>query len=111
PRVPTYQTHAMSDNQQSLQTSLLAPPTTGNHTPPLHDALPICNESRRKRWKPYHATHEKKSRPAGNSKRRLARYRTPSRIPAPIDRKSTRLNSSHVTKSYAVFCFKTTKKK
>src|SRR5437667_2301709 len=30
--------------------------------------------------------------------------------PAPIDRKSTRLNSSHITISYAVFCLKKKKK-
>src|SRR5947207_6744663 len=28
------------------------------------------------------------------------------RIPAPVDRKSTRLNSSHTVISYAVFCLK-----
>jgi len=27
-------------------------------------------------------------------------------LPAPLDRKSTRLNSSHITNSYAVFCLK-----
>src|ERR1039458_8958690 len=31
--------------------------------------------------------------------------------PAPADRKSTRLNSSHLGISYAVFCLKKTKKK
>src|SRR5437773_6092503 len=30
---------------------------------------------------------------------------------APLDRKSTRLNSSHITISYAVFCLKKKKKK
>src|SRR5690606_41033302 len=33
------------------------------------------------------------------------------RRPAPLDRKSTRLNSSHVKISYAVFCLKKKKKK
>src|SRR5438874_10570628 len=32
-------------------------------------------------------------------------------VSAPIDRKSTRLNSSHVEISYAVFCLKKKKKK
>src|SRR5690606_41341690 len=32
-------------------------------------------------------------------------------LPLPIDRKSTRLNSSHVKISYAVFCLKKKKKK
>src|SRR5207248_10185349 len=35
----------------------------------------------------------------------------PSGIETPIDRKSTRLNSSHRTISYAVFCLKKKKKK
>src|SRR5215469_18099957 len=33
------------------------------------------------------------------------------RVPEPSDRKSTRLNSSHVEISYAVFCLKKKKKK
>src|SRR5439155_17179507 len=33
------------------------------------------------------------------------------RLEGPIDRKSTRLNSSHVAISYAVFCLKKKKKK
>src|SRR5256885_17117812 len=32
-------------------------------------------------------------------------------FPAPLDRKSTRLNSSHLVISYAVFCLKKKKKK
>src|SRR5690606_40123328 len=32
--------------------------------------------------------------------------RTPPPLPPPVDRKSTRLNSSHVKTSYAVFCLK-----
>src|SRR6266496_4562857 len=49
--------------------------------------------------------------------RRRARRRAPSRLAAPQaphrprDRKSTRLNSSHVEISYAVFCLKKKKKK
>src|SRR5256885_13041949 len=47
---------------------------------------------------------------------RCARYRPPRRRPAPPgrrfhgDRKSTRLNSSHLVISYAVFCLKKKKK-
>src|SRR5437660_2672138 len=37
--------------------------------------------------------------------------RSSNRRPAPTDRKSTRLNSSHVAISYAVFCLKKKKKK
>src|SRR5690606_39763017 len=39
------------------------------------------------------------------------RKRTAERFVAEIDRKSTRLNSSHVKISYAVFCLKKKKKK
>src|SRR2546426_2211711 len=37
--------------------------------------------------------------------------KTPSLFEGEIDRKSTRLNSSHLVISYAVFCFKKKKKK
>src|SRR5690242_20970775 len=37
--------------------------------------------------------------------------RRPPRSPADADRKSTRLNSSHMSISYAVFCLKKKKKK
>src|SRR5690349_24264773 len=44
-------------------------------------------------------------------RRRPPRCRAPRRAtPAPADRKSTRLNSSHVEISYAVFCLKKKKK-
>src|ERR1035438_10601460 len=58
--------------------------TTEIYTLSLHDALPICCTS----WPPL--------RPGA------------SRAPAPgsRDRKSTRLNSSHLGISYAVFCLK-----
>src|SRR5436305_6245125 len=53
-------------------------------------------------------THRARSPAAGwppdrDRRRRPAR---PPRPPATIDRKSTRLNSSHVRISYAVFCLK-----
>src|SRR5437667_6381768 len=41
----------------------------------------------------------------------LRRGRTLARPILPTDRKSTRLNSSHITISYAVFCLKKKKKK
>src|SRR6266850_3877526 len=40
-----------------------------------------------------------------------ARSHRPARVPARRDRKSTRLNSSHLVISYAVFCLKKKKKK
>src|SRR6266508_4811409 len=52
---------------------------------PLHDALPICRVG----WCQRRSASAPVTRPDGNS-----------------DRKSTRLNSSHVAISYAVFCLK-----
>src|SRR5208283_5748040 len=63
---------------------------TETYTLSLHDALPICVQT-----------------PL------LARWRAPvsstltqAALVRPADRKSTRLNSSHITISYAVFCLK-----
>src|SRR5437868_8001742 len=61
--------------------------TTEIYTLSLHDALPISR------------------RPAGSRRSRNSSYREVSR-PRRRDRKSTRLNSSHVSISYAVFCLK-----
>src|SRR5215469_17646788 len=58
--------------------------TTEIYTLSLHDALPICPPGR--------------SPPARSTWARASR--------TPTDRKSTRLNSSHVEISYAVFCLK-----
>src|SRR6266481_1244006 len=60
--------------------------TTEIYTLSLHDALPISGQSRRARD---HSPH-----------------RSGRAHPAPQDRKSTRLNSSHSSISYAVFCLK-----
>src|SRR5436305_9620092 len=62
----------------------------------LHDALPICAETRRP---------ERQAVPAGG---RLGGRRHDRQQHARLqaDRKSTRLNSSHVRISYAVFCLK-----
>src|SRR2546430_6503149 len=73
--------------------------TTEIYTLSLHDALPICrlqSISSRGRSEP---TFARDVCPAGSlqSARR-------------IDRKSTRLNSSHSQISYAVFCLKKKKK-
>src|SRR5438874_13412343 len=81
-------------------------PTTEIYTLSLHDALPICDRppprgsSRASLpprvcpcWRPPHRAHER-------------RLPGPPRWPPVVDRKSTRLNSSHVEISYAVFCLK-----
>src|SRR5438874_10302187 len=69
--------------------------TTEIYTLSLHDALPIFNGSHAEavndRW----------------AFKLAAGYLTQD----PLDRKSTRLNSSHVEISYAVFCLKKKKKK
>src|SRR6266704_5371635 len=59
--------------------------TTEIYTLSLHDALPISQQC------------TQRSRSGSSS---------PSRRCRPRDRKSTRLNSSHVSISYAVFCLK-----
>src|SRR5690349_24846671 len=67
--------------------------TTEIYTLSLHDALPIS-----------------KSKPPMPEKR-LPCVIPGSLLPERPDRKSTRLNSSHVEISYAVFCLKKKKKK
>src|SRR6266496_3996377 len=65
--------------------------TTEIYTLSLHDALPICR------------------RLADLSRARVTWFDRHRPVP-PVDRKSTRLNSSHVEISYAVFCLKKKKK-
>src|SRR5437899_12250365 len=73
------------------------PATTEIYTLSLHDALPISlPPPRRPAW-------HRRARPAGRARLGAAA--------APGDRKSTRLNSSHLGISYAVFCLKKKKKK
>src|SRR5437773_12418239 len=70
--------------------------TTEIYTLSLHDALPISGLS---------AGPGSRTRPVGPSLSLIGQGTTHSR-----DRKSTRLNSSHITISYAVFCLKKKKK-
>src|SRR5215510_15262930 len=72
--------------------------TTEIYTLSLHDALPI-SQPRAGRAARRAAPHE--DAPSSRSHARGTR---------PRDRKSTRLNSSHVAISYAVFCLKKKKK-
>src|SRR5690349_22913709 len=64
------------------------PPPTGIYSLSLHDALPISDSPSRRRT----------DRGAASASTPPCRRRA--------DRKSTRLNSSHVEISYAVFCLK-----
>src|SRR5689334_24476697 len=70
------------------------PATTEIYTLSLHDALPICHRRHRRR------------RDAGRGQGADVRGRPPCGRPPRSDRKSTRLNSSHSSISYAVFCLK-----
>src|SRR5690349_24680175 len=72
--------------------------TTEIYTLSLHDALPICRPSARER-----AGFTSQSGRASEASSEVSFRRT--------DRKSTRLNSSHVEISYAVFCLKKKKTK
>src|SRR2546426_3376326 len=77
--------------------------TTEIYTLSLHDALPICsgNPMRPRRLEYRHgALAASAAATTGRSARRTS-----------LDRKSTRLNSSHLVISYAVFCLKKKKKK
>src|SRR5258707_13957807 len=76
--------------------------TTEIYTLSLHDALPISIfhvPSRISHWR------ARETRPSANNGPTPAAAATSSKIHN-IDRKSTRLNSSHANISYAVFCLK-----
>src|SRR3989442_4170350 len=70
--------------------------TTEIYTLSLHDALPICDG---------HAVLTALGAPAA-AQRADADDEQPPVLGRDADRKSTRLNSSHVRISYAVFCLK-----
>src|SRR5256885_9385939 len=77
--------------------------TTEIYTLSLHDALPICSASSpSSTWAEQPAASEPAPRPR--------RDPLPSAAGPAGDRKSTRLNSSHLVISYAVFCLKKKKK-
>src|SRR5690242_21148695 len=91
--------------------------TTEIYTLSLHDALPISTDDDgdgrlarrrrvRRRVRPARC-HSRRGRP----RRGAQRAHRQGRAPGPErDRKSTRLNSSHMSISYAVFCLKKKKK-
>src|SRR5690625_6039710 len=75
--------------------------TYETYTLSLHDALPICA--------PRESTRSSR-RPITTGPPWPCSSRTSSPVKDAGDRKSTRLNSSHVANSYAVFCLKKKKK-
>src|SRR3712207_8392260 len=83
--------------------------TTEIYTLSLHDALPICSPLGGRRTTAYEARHFTRvqhTRPeAGCGRERIRELRAHAGR-ASVDRKSTRLNSSHANISYAVFCLK-----
>src|SRR5256885_8711148 len=81
--------------------------TTEIYTLSLHDALPISPSS--------HLVGPRGARRSATNRlwcrsKRKPHFRCPRRGFSRIDRKSTRLNSSHLVISYAVFCLKKKKK-
>src|SRR5437667_11365796 len=84
-------------------------PTTEIYTLSLHDALPISSDTAivmNSIGNPPAARTPSLARLASRSRVRLHGVASSWK-----DRKSTRLNSSHITISYAVFCLKKKKKK
>src|SRR5204863_9927306 len=89
--------------------------TTEIYTLSLHDALPISLRAKRNRFKDSRQRRIMARRSGIASPfRPIGKTRTCRVIAAHIferpDRKSTRLNSSHVEISYAVFCLKKKKR-
>src|SRR5439155_26529862 len=89
-------------------------PTSDIYTLSLHDALPICEgAAARCERRPSSCRRSKRetlrcsTRPIVNAPRRGSSLGCTMRSRGEArDRKSTRLNSSHVAISYAVFCLK-----
>src|SRR5258708_25103606 len=77
--------------------------TTEIYTLSLHDALPISSERTLVGYPP--AVHQQLRRVHALPKREF-RTEPRTRLAVSLDRKSTRLNSSHQIISYAVFCLK-----
>src|SRR2546426_2872200 len=81
--------------------------TTEIYTLSLHDALPISRAS----GAPRPSSPRPACRSGGTAPAPPGKTDTTPRVPHGRDRKSTRLNSSHLVISYAVFCLKKKKKK
>src|SRR5438477_2220932 len=76
--------------------------TTEIYTLSLHDALPICTRAARGERGPAAPGPPRTGRLAARKSLPESGHPRPLRA----DRKSTRLNSSHMSISYAVFCLK-----
>src|SRR5205807_9155684 len=82
------------------------PSTTKIYTLSLHDALPIYQRSVRGRWTSPGPTIGAAASRTGPLRCAVAALAFRAAISPRPDRKSTRLNSSHLVISYAVFCLK-----
>src|SRR5207247_8697626 len=101
---------------QTLSSLLSLSPSQTSHisTLSLHDALPICARSAHverdqifgRQQLDAVATRRHAARRSRQHGARGEALRFRDRRDAPVDRKSTRLNSSHEWISYAVFCLK-----
>src|SRR5699024_12257275 len=101
-------------HHQLIHLSLHDTATSLIYTLSLHDALPIFHEKTLKKAK--HADKYQKYGELltanlhlvqrGDKQVTVIDYYDPEQKNITIDRKSTRLNSSHVSISYAVFCLK-----
>src|SRR5699024_12348075 len=81
--------------------------TSEIYTLSLHDALPILFETGRGCGVAKHSVRRNSAQLCGNRPHcRAARSAYRKNFLRKADRKSTRLNSSHVSISYAVFCLK-----
>src|SRR5205814_6115447 len=88
-----------------------APATTEIYTLSLHDALPISRHSRHRPANCDAGPSIDLMHRCDHSQSALFRILTQRFAETCRDRKSTRLNSSHLGISYAVFCLKKKKKK
>src|SRR5207244_11333745 len=92
-----------------------APPPTALYTLSLHDALPICPLPKQPFPKRPNSCYPAKRAVPEQLRRAIPRRsgrppRSRRKGRKRLDRKSTRLNSSHQIISYAVFCLKKKKK-
>src|SRR5690625_8021647 len=96
--LPCTHSHLHNFNSSLFCCSVLNTPTTAIYTLSLHDALPISNHQDEV------TTEEDKNQgEAGTDDSETNNQENGTQNG---DRKSTRLNSSHVAISYAVFCLK-----
>src|SRR5207249_10459207 len=105
--MPVYMSHSLY-----YPFLIYATPTTKTSPLSLHDALPIYEEHRKPHGtaRPCRPQAANNKGEAGRTQAHLARLLSLRRgrraLRGHSDRKSTRLNSSHVSISYAVFCLK-----